>query len=264
MSCTSDPVLVYDGLIETADDLRHMAGLPSADPVDPSYITDTELLIVIQRYKDMLDQEAERRNDLQCQEYEVKKNAAEAVSAQTIEQILLADRMPNGAQDYADEVAIALTPSPTSIKTGTDKAIISYGIIEEPYHSVPIAVTVIDTDVEKTRKAATRDPEFEKIARTSPFERWRYDTRGRRLYITNNQRNIVTAYVWLITRDRLQDFAHDTNPDEKALDDFVFLENDQLIAELIPEFNARMIQEVRTAVGMSIDVGTRMETFKDA
>lgn len=263
MSCTAEPVLTYKGLISTADDLRHMAGLPSKDPLDPSYITDAELNIVIARYKAMLDAEASRRNDLQCQEYEVKLQAAEASTAGAMEEILASEIMPNGAQDYADEVPVSVQPSGTSVKTGTGKPLISYGIIEEPYLSVPIAVTIVDTVGDK-RHAATMDHEFEKAATTSPFERWRYGTRGRRVYVTNNQRNIATIYVWLITRDRLEDFVRDTNPDHRALLDYRLLENDDLVSDIMPDFNARMIAEVRTAVGMGLEVGTRMENVKDS
>ncbi len=257
MGCDDKPVLVYTGLILDKDRLAHLIGLPSIDPTAPGTYPDAELTDIINRYKLNLDQIALRRHREQCRAFELQKQAADAAVAAQVEQILLSQIFPEGAAEYADEVPIKLHASAAGPKIATDKPVISYGIIPEPYVNIPRNVVVLDTD--NTRKTSTRDSEVLKQAVVSPFDRWRYDLIGRRIYVTNNGRNVLTAYVWLIQKERLTEFVESITPQLRSLEDFRFLENDELVADIVIDINNAMTAEARLALASLIGEGTRLE-----
>lgn len=266
-----DPItLTYPGLIADVKTLRHKAGLPSADPVDAGYTPDSILQDMLDRYQAMLQELAERRMREQCQEYAKLKDevdrlnlAAEQRLDAAIEQYLNSDNVPFNVREYAHEVLIDLCYSPTATKEN-GIPLVSWGTIEEPYLSKALEVVVIYKD--GTRVAYVVDPDFEDSVRNAFTDIYRYQIRGRRIFVSNNGEDVPQAIVTVYDRNRLEEFAKasiEGAVTSDLLDNFTILVDDELIADLIPQFNERMILEARNQLAAEVAEGSRLITSKD-
>lgn len=268
--CCDPVVLDFSALITDVKTLRAKAGFPTSDPVDPGYTPDFILQEVIDSYKSALQNIAEQRHRDQCQAYAKLKDEVDMHNERvkqrvdaTIEAALSGEDVPFRVEEYAHEVPIEMCPSAASTKKG-GVPLVSYGWVEEPYINKPIKVIGLYDD--GTRIVLNEDSDLDGSVACAFHDLYRYETRGRQIFVSNNGFDMKWIVATLYDRVRLEDIAKSTIEDSvesDLLDNFTVRVGNELIADLLPEFRQRMILEARGELSARVAEGTRLERQND-
>lgn len=262
--CILDPAdqLTYEGLIQEVEIVRRAAGLPSKDQRAPGWVSDNHIRDLITQIREELTNMTSRLYAEQCATWHNEKEAAEAMLEAAEDKIdrivdsyvseIVASGTPRALLDYMDEVKVLLTPSPTGPKA-SESPMVHWGVLPEPYLAFAHACVVVDPSSGDRIEYAYDDRLFDTVS-MAPWTVERYSLEGRYIYIANNGIDLEHCVVWLLDRNRVVEFAKET---QNAFDDLEAkaaletVENkygytaDELAASLIMQANDRLIAAAR-------------------